>query len=531
MTSECERARVQWRPEIEELGERIAEQASHVDAAVHRLLTDIRTFDEAAGWAHQGARSCAQWLVWRLGWGQGTAREHVRVASKLAELPLIDDALRRAEISYCKTRAITRVATPQTEATLLEYARYSTGSQLEEICRKWQTVLRHDDDTRPKDDAERRHIRRYDTADGMVKVVATLHPEEAAIVLAAIERIAKERCRERAGDEGTEPAGTDMNMAAEAAAAVQSDAHVPAEAAGAITTGHAEAAVPSGAHVPAEAAGGVTTGHAEAAVPVARGAAERATGFDRADALVAIASEVLRGTSRERSPIEVVVSVSAEALRHAPPIRQAAVHDPADPPDRSGRSDLPELPDPSAVACFLDGTCISSHAARRLACDCGVVGVIEDERGIPLSVGRRTRTIPGAMKRALLRRDRTCRFPGCRTRTFLEGHHIDHWAEGGETALSNMLCLCTHHHRFVHEYGYEIRTAPHGEVEFVDDRGRPVPAHPPPANPARRGLETIRHQNRELDVTRGAPPLAWGEDKVDYALAIDGLVRAELARA
>jgi hypothetical protein len=89
-------------PAIEELGERIAEQAAHLDAATHRLLSDIRAFDDQAGWAHQGARTCAQWLSWRLGWSHGTAREHVRVATKLAELPLIDDALRRGEISYCR---------------------------------------------------------------------------------------------------------------------------------------------------------------------------------------------------------------------------------------------------------------------------------------------------------------------------------------------------------------------------------------------------------------------------------------------
>jgi hypothetical protein len=625
MSTECEHDKVQWRPEIEAVGERIAEQAAHVDAATHRLLCDIRTFDEAAGWAHQGARSCAQWLVWRLGWSRGTAREHVRVATKLAELPMIDDALRRAEISYCKARAITRVATPQTEATLLEYARYSTGSQLEEICRKWHTVLRHDDDTRPKDDAERRHVRHYDTADGMVRVVATLHPEEAAMLLAAIERIAVERCRQRAGvdlgdltDTGSldagakqqpersgarfadasDPAATAPSPGSEARSGSAAPPGVPASegsqhepsdtsagsrrtADGSVATfpatsdstrrQHLDGSTDACPPLPADARHGLVTspgiagqeranaGADEVAVPGAgwgtdvgpgrgtdagtpgRGAdaglkgadtgpagrgtdtapadasTVRATGFDRADALVAIASDILRGARRERSPVELVVSVSAEALRS-----------PAS--GTMGATD-PSVPDPTAVGCFLDGTCISQHAVRRLACDCGVVGVVEDERGVPLSVGRRTRSIPGAMKRALLRRDRTCRFPGCGTRVFLEGHHITHWAEGGETALSNLLCLCTHHHRYVHEYGYEIRSGTGGEIEFVDDRGRPVSAHPSPAKPPRRGFEAIRMQNRELEVTRDAPPLAWGEDRIDYVLAIDGLVRAEQGRA
>jgi hypothetical protein len=624
-------------PAIEELGERIAEQAAHLDAATHRLLSDIRAFDEQAGWAHQGARTCAQWLSWRLGWGHGTAREHVRVATKLAELPLIDDALRRGEISYCKARAITRVATPSTESTLLDYARYSTGSQLESICRKWHTVLRHDDDTRPKDDQDRRHVRHYDTADGMVKVVAVLHPEEAAMVLAAIERVAIERCRERDAETGLDEASIGVSRQASTSAtsadtaavatscdatqscaevdrahdAASSPAHVSAEtrqpviaspaphistemrcASDACLTPHvsAEARCVPGAvspppHVSANAsaalaphvspetpdvvmaAPGLSAEDLDASAPAAHVSPEpldaaaptphvraktldattlaphvsaetpgtgvsapdlspgavatpvktlpraHTSGFDRADALVSIAAAIVRGASKERSPIELAISVSAETLRHRP-----ACPDPG----KEGAT-----PDPTAVACFRDGTCISDVAVRRLACDCGVVGVLEDEAGIALSVGRRTRTIPGAMKRALLRRDRTCRYPGCSTRVFLEGHHITHWIDGGDTALSNLLCLCTHHHRYLHEYGFTVRTAENGDVAFFDSRGRPVPAVPEPAKPRPRGFDTIREQNRELHITRDTPALGWDGTPVDHHLVIDGLVRAE----
>ena len=111
------------RQEAEDLGERIAEHSAHLDAAMHRLLTDIRLFDQSGGWGHLHARSCAQWLTYRVGWDPGTAREHVRVANRLGELPLIDDALRRGEISYSKIRAMTRVATSADEAMLLDEAR------------------------------------------------------------------------------------------------------------------------------------------------------------------------------------------------------------------------------------------------------------------------------------------------------------------------------------------------------------------------------------------------------------------------
>src|SRR5690349_3074093 len=85
--------------EIEELGEWIAEQAAHLDAATHRLLTAVREFDVANGWHKQGARTCAEWLSWRVGWSTNTARDRVRVAQRLGELSLVDEALRRGELS------------------------------------------------------------------------------------------------------------------------------------------------------------------------------------------------------------------------------------------------------------------------------------------------------------------------------------------------------------------------------------------------------------------------------------------------
>ncbi|MBP2671279.1 MAG: putative His-Me finger endonuclease domain protein, partial [candidate division NC10 bacterium] len=289
--------------------------------------------------------------------------------------PLLDDALRRGEVSYAKLRAITRVATPANEGALLEIARLSTGHQLETVCRKYRSVLRHDADPDPEADRQRRWIARRDTADGMVRIEAVLHPEEAALVWAALDHRAQQQCRE--------------------------SHRVSAETVSAETSSAAPTAAPTRAP------------------------------FDRADALVQIAQGYLRGDRPDRSPIELVVSVPAETLRR----RRAAT----------------EVPDPCDVACLADGTCVSAETARRLSCDCGVVEIVSDEHGAPLSVGRKRRTIPGSMKRALLQRDRTCRFPGCGNRLYLEAHHIVHWADGGDTSLQNMAACCSFHHRFVHE--------------------------------------------------------------------------------
>jgi Domain of unknown function (DUF222) len=123
---------------IDALADDIAEMAAHIDAAVHRLLVLIREFDRAGGWHQQGALSCAHWLSWRIGLGPGPAREKVRVAHALAELPLIDEALRRGELSYSKVRAMTRVATSSNEAALVDQARNTTAAQLERICRLYR---------------------------------------------------------------------------------------------------------------------------------------------------------------------------------------------------------------------------------------------------------------------------------------------------------------------------------------------------------------------------------------------------------
>src|ERR1700759_1577886 len=181
--------------ELDQLGERIAEQAAHFDAAMHRLLTDLRAFDERGGWHAQGARSWAHWLAWRVGWDLVTARERVRVARKLAEFLSIDDALRRGEVSYSKVRAMLRVATPSNESMLLDHARLMTASHLEKLCRKYALVQRHGEESSPRDDEQRRFVRRCETADGMIKIEAVLHPEEAEQVWKVLDHAAAQAAR------------------------------------------------------------------------------------------------------------------------------------------------------------------------------------------------------------------------------------------------------------------------------------------------------------------------------------------------
>ena len=183
------------RQRVDALADTIAVHAARIDAATHELLTEIRRFDELGGWAWQGAKSCAHWLTWRIGLGPGAAAEKVRVARALGELPLIDAAFASGALSYCKVRAMTRVASPATEERLLEMARHATGAQLERICRGFRLVQRaaaRTDEERRQVAEPDRWVQRRHTPDGMVRIEAQLLPDEAELVWAALERVRQE---------------------------------------------------------------------------------------------------------------------------------------------------------------------------------------------------------------------------------------------------------------------------------------------------------------------------------------------------
>jgi hypothetical protein len=108
---------------------------------------------------------------------------------------------------------------------------------------------------------------------------------------------------------------------------------------------------------------------------------------------------------------------------------------------------------------------ITADTVRRIACDCAMTRVLLGPSSEPINVGRCTRTIPPALRRALVVRDRGCRFPGCdRPPDWCDGHHLIHWINGGETSLANTCLLCRRHHRFVHELGWQLRWGKPGEI-------------------------------------------------------------------
>src|SRR5437879_7959543 len=171
--------------ELDRLGDEIAELSAHLDAATAHLLALIREFDAHGGWNH-GFSSCAAWLTWRVGLAPGAAREHVRVARALGALPLLAQALARAEVSYSKVRALPRVATPETEERLLAVGRAGTTEHVERIVRGWRRVDRKAEAR----EAERQHAGRalhvYPDEDGTVRIRGRLTPEVGARLMQAL---------------------------------------------------------------------------------------------------------------------------------------------------------------------------------------------------------------------------------------------------------------------------------------------------------------------------------------------------------
>src|SRR5205809_7119731 len=185
-------------PELERLGDEIAELSAHLDAATARLLDLIREFDARGGWGNgSGFRSCAHWLTWRVGMDPGAARERVRVARALGTLPRLAEALACGKLSYSKVRALTRVATPETEKRLLKVGRAGTAEHVERIVRGWRGVDRKIE----VEDTARRHKHRafqaYHDEDGMVVIRARLEPQAGAVVIQAI-AAAREALRRKA---------------------------------------------------------------------------------------------------------------------------------------------------------------------------------------------------------------------------------------------------------------------------------------------------------------------------------------------
>jgi hypothetical protein len=184
----------------------------------------------------------------------------------------------------------------------------------------------------------------------------------------------------------------------------------------------------------------------------------------RADALAEMAESYLEAgpaSSSSADRYQVMVHVTAETLV-------------TDESNSSGVNAVTSA-NPAEEICHIEnGPRVTAETSRRICCDSSVSKFVEDGEGEPLSIGRKSRVIPPPMRRALKARDKNCRFPGCTHQHFIDGHHIKHWADGGETSLDNLVQLCRFHHRLVHEGGFTCEKDHRGKVVFVDKFGQAI---------------------------------------------------------
>lgn len=415
----------------EALANEITELCSYLYAAEYQLLVKIREFDENGYWGGPGLMSCAHWLNFKCGMGMNAARERVRVARALAELPNISAAFETGTLSYSKVRAMTRVATPDNEDYLLTIARHGTAYHVETLVRKYRRVQMQRDDDAANVIHVTRELTYYWDDDGALVLCGRLPAEQGATILKALEMQMEKEFQDPPAETPDEP----------------------------------EARSPIGAR--------------------------------RADALAEIAETYMNSGPVANSTADryqVIVHVSEESTY------------------------------------IEDGPHVSAETSRRIGCDCSLIGVKDDENGDPLSIGRRSRLIPPAIRRALRLRDDGCRFPGCTRRHFVDAHHIVHWSDGGETGLDNLVQLCRGHHRLVHEGGFGCERTCGGDIVFKDRRQRPLPhwSNLPRRNAENEAVRYLHERFDHLGIDADTCVPHWyAGDRCDWHMAVDGMLQCE----
>jgi Domain of unknown function (DUF222) len=350
---------------------RIEEDFAELHRAVEQLeverLRRLAEIDRRRLFERDGHLSAASWLVSAFSVAWGIAREHVRLAKALEEMPSARVAIEEGGISLSSARVLAsaRDANPEAfasaEPTLVDAARMHTLNDLQRVAAFWRDAATRQHALAGESDTDRQRLHASKTFMGRVRADADLNPETGELLLTALNAVLSAEARSRDGDD--------------------------------------------------------------------RSPAER-----RADALGEICRQWLDLADRpvvagERPHVSLTVSV--ETLK-----------------------------------CMKESTCELEHTgpmaketAEMLLCDCSVARVVLSGRSEPLDVGRRTPAVPASMRRAVIVRDRHCRFPGCdRPQSWCDAHHVVHWTNGGSTALHNLVLLCRRHHRLIHhrKFGVEI---------------------------------------------------------------------------
>ena len=360
--------------------------------------------------------------------------------ASISHWPLLSEALAKGELGYSKVRALTRIASSENEADLINIGLHGTAQHVEKFVRLYRRAKRAEETERADAQHQDRGLTFWHEDDGTVVLHGRFPPEMGARILAAL----------------------DAAMAA-----------------------HAEEQ---------PASGWDDEGSAPEDVPRGTFFTGPSRTVRRADALAWMAERLFEsGDAPVLAPDrhEIVVHVEADVLSNG----------------GAGRCEIEHR------------TAIAAETARRLCCDAGIVPVVDGANGEPLSVGRRTRSIPPAVRRALSNRDRGCRFPGCPATQRLHGHHVRHWAEGGETSLDNLVLLCPTHHRLVHEGGFDVQRLYDGAFRFTNPYG--VAIRPPRRRETSSpDIIVVRNESLGLAIDCETATAHWHGERIDYDHAL-----------
>ena len=530
------------------LANEITTLAGHLNAAQYRFLKLLDEFDREQGWAGPGVRSLAHWLNWKCGLGDLVAREKVRVARALRELPLIDAAFEQGEVSYSKVRAMTRAATPENETQLLNIARHGTAAHMERLVRVYRRCRKRLD-TSPIETETRREERFYcfEEDDETMVLGGRVSIEQGQLLVKALDAMVAEM----EADEREAGVAPQAGEADESCQTHEDGGNTPKVARETTEKVSAETSVVGpGANGSTEVSA-ATSGQIVSAETLSVGKPDtppfKPLRVRRATALVHIAEHYLatRGGGSSATPMR-----SSDAY-------QIFVHVNANDAHPDNRIN-------GAHTTYVDDRrCLAPHVARQLACDASRRTVLENERGEVLNIGRRSRIVPWHIAHALRIRDGGCRFPGCNQHRWTDAHHIHHWADGGETSLENLVTLCRYHHRALHRDEFRIEHGADGELIFIDAQHQPIPPAIHPQFGGWRGSDGVadtaytaytassaytadsadsasvssaadrveqlqaEHRERGVEIDKSTAVTRWAGERMDYSTAVEWLQYAD----
>ena len=501
-----------------ELRRAVTDMAARINLADWRFVKLIAAMERTRGWREGGYCNLGNWLDHRCGLGPCAARERIRIGRALERLPRIDAAFRDGVISYSKVRAITRVATRDTDAMLLAIAEGSSAAQLESLVRTYERV---GGSGSKRASSEQRRSLSWHYEDGMLVITAAVPAERGALVIKALQQVVDGRedagkdeqeafyrsvlpfadcgeTSEAAADDGSE------GVLAESAGAANGKEKEAPEQAEWTTANVANVSTDVSAETPASHAGGEVCAQDACAavtdVDVCRDVSAETPAnrtvrnngevvsaqFESADADVSgdVSAETddlpdwltFELASREQRLADALVDMAEHCLAsRAGPSKRRRAGQRYEVMLTIDRNELAVQQSAGGARYHVEPDWgIDEEDARHIACDADLTECIQDARGNLLNYERRRRIVPARLLRALKLRDHNrCRFPGCAHQRYVEAHHVQHWIDGGETRLDNLVLLCSAHHRLLHHGAFHVAIED-GDVVFVGRDGEVI---------------------------------------------------------